>query len=188
MNIDPIQYAYISIVADGILSIIMIFQWLVARKEKHALFWGIAQLAFMTSTLIWYFSAMSQDMRVAFCALLNVIFLAGHWGGTRFFFGGLRPGEGKRALWIFATLAIILQIWWHYVPSVLPRASTFILGMLLIWIGFTLARIGPGADIARIVQFELPFTFDSGTLPRNFSHGHLGQISDDPGHDLRRSA
>jgi len=140
MNIDPIQYAYISIVADGILSIIMIFQWLVARKEKHALFWGIAQLAFMTSTLIWYFSAMSQDMRVAFCALLNVIFLAGHWGGTRFFFGGLRPGEGKRALWIFATLAIILQIWWHYVPSVLPRASTFILGMLLIWIGFKLAR------------------------------------------------
>src|SRR5450830_716963 len=140
MNIDPIQYAYISIVADGILSIIMIFQWLVARKEKHALFWGIAQLAFMTSTLIWYFSAMSQDMRVAFCALLNVIFLAGHWGGTRFFFGGLRPGEGKRALWIFATLAIILQIWWHYVPSVLPRASTFLIGMLLIWIGFKLAR------------------------------------------------
>jgi hypothetical protein len=35
--------------ADTILSAILIFLWLMQRKEKHALCWGVAQISIMAA-------------------------------------------------------------------------------------------------------------------------------------------
>jgi len=38
--------------ADTILSALLIFLWLMQRKERHALFWGVGQLAIMAGGII----------------------------------------------------------------------------------------------------------------------------------------
>ena len=140
MSTDVNQYAYISVMADAILSAILIFLWQMQRKEKHALYWALGQLSIMAATGFWFLpDSILGQLKGPLCACLITSGVAGYWAGTRFFLG-----QRSRSRWHwagFAALALGLDLVWLYLDRrySLP-ASGLVLGVMLIWAGVTLAR------------------------------------------------
>jgi hypothetical protein len=84
MSIDPGLPINISVMAaafaaDAILSALLIFLWLMQPKEKHALFWGLGQLAIMTGSILWFLGGayLSDVLRLTLCAILLCLGMAG---------------------------------------------------------------------------------------------------------------
>ena len=97
MSILPEQYVNLSLMTsafavDAILVALLVFLWLMHRKEKHALLWGIGQAAVMAGGLTWFTGAavLSPSGRLFVCALMLVIGMAGYYSGTQYFLGDLR--------------------------------------------------------------------------------------------------
>jgi diguanylate cyclase (GGDEF)-like protein/PAS domain S-box-containing protein len=129
--------------ADTILSALLIFLWLMQRKEKHALFWGAGQLAIMAGGIIWFAGAemMPLHMRLYLCALCLSMGLAGYWSGTQFFIGKLRAHHVR---WMLpATLfgSGIFYFLWQLNTDWLARGSASVLGMLMLWVGSRLVSV-----------------------------------------------
>jgi diguanylate cyclase (GGDEF)-like protein/PAS domain S-box-containing protein len=141
MSTDPSQYAIFTVVADAILSSILIFLWLIQRKEKHALFWGVGQLAIMCGTLLIFLAdgLPLQALRIPLCALLLPLALGGYWAGTRYFVGGLSRG-GRWPLLVLAGVALAAQWVWSRAPALMVPTCGVLLGGILLWSGATLAH------------------------------------------------
>ena len=138
---DPSQYAYISVVADAILSAILIFLWLMQRKERHALYWAMGQLAIMGGIVLWFSGLPAlEPLRRPLGALLLTGGVAGYWAGTQFFLGGLRRGQGALPLLGFLLLAGALQLWWAYDERVVLPSCGALLGLVMVWTGVRLGR------------------------------------------------
>jgi diguanylate cyclase (GGDEF)-like protein/PAS domain S-box-containing protein len=142
MSTDPSQYAIFTVVADAILSSVLIFLWLMQRKEKHALFWGAGQLAIMTGTILIFVAdgPLLQAVRTPVCALLLALALGGYWAGTQYFVGRLQRGGRGWPLLVLALAALSIQLLWSHSPALMVPTCGITLGAMLVWSGATLAH------------------------------------------------
>jgi diguanylate cyclase (GGDEF)-like protein/PAS domain S-box-containing protein len=129
--------------ADAILSAILIFLWLMQRKEKHALFWGVGQLAIMSGSIIWVAGdhLFAFQSRVYLCGLFLTIGAAGYWAGTQFFIGKLRSAHMRwMAPGILLGSALFYSLWNWNNNWVVP-VSASVIGLMMIWAGAQLVFI-----------------------------------------------
>ncbi|MFA9216572.1 MAG: putative bifunctional diguanylate cyclase/phosphodiesterase [Sphingomonadaceae bacterium] len=138
MSTDPSQYVLFTVVADAILSAILVFLWLMQRKEKHALFWGVGQLAVMAGTLLVFWS--DTALRTPLCALLLALALGGYWAGTQYFIGRLQRGDRGMPVLVLLGLALALALLWQRWPDLMLPTGGLGMGAMLIWSGLMLAH------------------------------------------------
>jgi len=147
MTILPQQYVSLSMMTsafavDAILVALLVFLWLMHRKEKHALMWGIGQAAVMLGGLTWFVGAevLAPALRLFLCALLLVIGMAGYYGGTQYFLGDLR----QRHWPVIAATALAatagFYALWQWQPAWVPPGSAAALGLVMAWMGVRLYR------------------------------------------------
>ncbi|WP_229219029.1 putative bifunctional diguanylate cyclase/phosphodiesterase [Rugamonas brunnea] len=147
MSPDPSQYAYISVMADAILSAILLFLWLMQRKERHALYWAMGQLSIMGAFALWFSGVPAlEPLRRPLGALLITAGAAGYWAGTQFFLGGLRRADRAWPLLGFVLLAGALQLWWNADPAVVFPSGGVLLCVVMVWTGL---RLGWGRHLHR---------------------------------------
>ena len=127
--------------ADAILSTLLVFLWLMQRKEKHALFWGVGQFAVMSGSMLFFMGdeLLPHAFKLYFCALLLTIGMAGYWGGTQFFLGDLRRYHLRWALPALITVSIVFYLFWHWNNDWLVPYSAAALGVVMLWSGWRLA-------------------------------------------------
>lgn len=147
MTTLPQQYVSLSMMTsafavDAILVALLVFLWLMHRKEKHALMWGIGQAAVMAGGLTWFIGAgvLTPAWRLLLCALMLVIGMAGYYGGTQYFLGDLR----RRHWPVIAVVAVaatagFYALWLLY-PDAVPPGSAAALGLVMVWMGMRLYR------------------------------------------------
>ena len=139
MSSDPSLYVIITLMADIILSAILISLWLMQRQERHALFWGAGQLAIMGGTLL-AFLAPSSPWRAPLCALALPLALAGYWAGTLYFLGRLSATASRYGAFACALLALLLEGVFNFSPHLVVPLGAMALGLVMIWSGMALAR------------------------------------------------
>jgi len=145
MNADPGYFIpmVVEFSADAILSAILIFLWLMQRKERHALCWGVAQFSVVTGSAIWLLGdgLFLPAVRVYFCALSLSVGMAGYWAGTQFFTGKLTPHQLR---WTAPGILIgsgIFYFLWDWNNAWLIPGSATALGLVMLWAGWQLVRI-----------------------------------------------
>jgi len=147
MTTLPQQYVSLSMMTsafavDAILVALLVFLWLMHRKEKHALLWGIGQTAVMAGGLVWFMGAeeLVPAWRLFLCALMLVIGMAGYYSGTQYFLGDLRRRHWPAIA--VATLAATGGFFalWLLFPQAVPPGSAAALGLVMIWMGMRLYR------------------------------------------------
>src|SRR5450830_163143 len=129
--------------ADTILSALLIFLWLMQRKEKHALFWGGGQLAIMAGGLIWFggVGILPLQWRLYLSALFLSAGMAGYWSGTQFFIGKLRAAHVRWMAPVTLLASAVFYFLWSNHQEWLPRGSAGALGLLLLWTGVRLVNV-----------------------------------------------
>jgi diguanylate cyclase (GGDEF)-like protein/PAS domain S-box-containing protein len=129
--------------ADTILSALLIFLWLMQRKEKHALFWGAGQLAIMAGGIIWFDGTglIPLELQLYLCALCLTVGAAGYWAGTQFFIGNLRAHHVRWMSPVILVLSGIFYYAWHLNNQWLPRGSAAALGLVMLWVGSRLVSV-----------------------------------------------
>ncbi|MET0319242.1 MAG: EAL domain-containing protein [Duganella sp.] len=147
MSIHPDQYINLAMMTaafavDAILVVLLVFLWVMHRKEKHALMWGIGQAAVMAGGLSWFVGAgiLSPQWRLFMCAAMLVAGMTGYYGGTQYFLGDLRRRHWR---WISAAaVAATLGFYalWRINPPWIPPGSAAALGLVMIWMGVRLYR------------------------------------------------
>lgn len=147
MSIEPGNYVSESTMAaaftsDAILSALLIFLWLTQRKEKHALFWGVGQLAVMTGVMAWFIGekVLQHQFRLFICALMLTIGMIGYWGGTQYFLGDLRRRHLRGILIAGAILTGIFYLLWNACYDLVAPATASISGAVMLWMGVRLVR------------------------------------------------
>jgi diguanylate cyclase (GGDEF)-like protein/PAS domain S-box-containing protein len=147
MNVDPGHTLNLSAMAaayaaDLILSVLLIFLWLMQRKEKHALLWGVGQFSIMSGSVIWFLTTniLSESTRAIWLALLVTFGMLAYWSGTQFFLGTLRRSH-LRPIIITGILSTgLLYVIWFANISAAPAASVSSVGVVMIWMGWQLGR------------------------------------------------
>jgi diguanylate cyclase (GGDEF)-like protein/PAS domain S-box-containing protein len=148
MSIDPGLPINISVMAaafaaDAILSALLIFLWLMQPKEKHALFWGLGQLAIMTGSILWFLGGayLSDVLRLTLCAILLCLGMAGYWAGTQFFVGALRRYHLRWMATVVIFMSGIFALIWHWNETWVVPGSAAALGMVMWWSGTRLVGV-----------------------------------------------
>jgi len=147
MSILPEQYVNLSLMTsafavDAILVALLVFLWLMHRKEKHALLWGIGQAAVMAGGLTWFAGAavLSPSWRLFVCALMLVIGMAGYYSGTQYFLGDLRRRHRRPIMAAMAVATAGFYLLWQLHPHWVPPGSAAALGLVMGWMGVRLVR------------------------------------------------
>jgi diguanylate cyclase (GGDEF)-like protein/PAS domain S-box-containing protein len=147
MSIQPENYMSLSAMAaaittDAILSALLIFLWLMQRKEKHALFWGIGQLAVMGGMLAWFLGAnlLSHQLRLFLCALMLTMAMIGYWSGTQYFLGVLRRRHARPIYIAGAVVTAGVYLLWNIDYKIVMPGSATALGVVMLWMGARLVR------------------------------------------------
>ncbi|HWW73678.1 MAG TPA: EAL domain-containing protein [Duganella sp.] len=147
MSIEPGNYVSYSTMAaafasDAILSTLLIFLWVTQRKEKHALFWGVGQLAVMSGVMVWFLGAQALplQLRLFICALMLTVGMIGYWGGTQYFLGDLRRRQTRAILIAGVGLTALFYILWNAYYDLVAPGSASILGLVMLWMGVRLVR------------------------------------------------
>ena len=124
------SYAHLSAVAaafaaDAILSTLLLFLWLMQRKEKHALFWGLGQLAVMSGIVLWFIGDryLAEAWRIPLCAALLAAGMVGYWSGTKYFLGELHAYQQRWLLPIALVLTLVSYAIWQVQPALLAPGS-----------------------------------------------------------------
>lgn len=123
--------------ADLALSLVLIFLWVTQREDRHALFWGIGQLALMAMWLYWGTSLQSPARKEILLALF-VAGLMAYWYGTRAFCG--LASNLHKSLPIFALMALGLRLVAHYSVFWAYVCVPTLLGAVLLGCGILIAR------------------------------------------------
>jgi diguanylate cyclase (GGDEF)-like protein/PAS domain S-box-containing protein len=128
--------------SDAILSALLIFLWLTQRKEKHALFWGVAQFAIMAGVMTWFLGAklLPHQIRLFICALMLTVGMVGYWGGTQYFLGSLRRVHLRAILAVAAVLTCIFYLLWNAFYEIVVPATASISGAVMLWMGVRLIQ------------------------------------------------
>ncbi|MGV7209626.1 putative bifunctional diguanylate cyclase/phosphodiesterase [Oxalobacteraceae bacterium A2-2] len=141
MSADPHLFMLVSLVADAILSAILLFLWLMQRKEKHALFWAAGQFSVMAGTAIWFLGPPSWPRHIAAACMLACAVM-GYWAGTGYFLGNLKHRHVKPALLVFLILVLVLSLEWIIHDAWVVPGTSAILGAAILWAGARLAYKG----------------------------------------------
>lgn len=141
------SYAHLSAVAaafaaDAILSTLLIFLWLMQRKEKHALFWGLGQLAVMSGIVLWFIGDryLAEVWRMPLCSALLAGGMVGYWSGTKFFLGELHAYQQRWVLPVALLITLLSYAVWQVQPALLAPGSAALLGIVMLWCGQRLMR------------------------------------------------
>jgi len=147
MSILPEQYVNLSLMTsafavDAILVALLVFLWLMHRKEKHALLWGIGQAAVMAGGLAWFAGAavLSPSWRLFVCALMLVIGMAGYYSGTQYFLGDLRRRHWRPIMAAMVVATAGFYLLWQLHSHWVPPGSAAALGLVMVWMGIRLVR------------------------------------------------
>ncbi|WP_229255896.1 putative bifunctional diguanylate cyclase/phosphodiesterase [Duganella fentianensis] len=147
MSTDLGSYAHLSAIAaafaaDAILSTLLIFLWLMQRKEKHALYWGLGQLSVMSGIVLWFIGGryLAEVWRIPLCAALLAAGMVGYWSGTKFFLGELHRAQQRWILPVALAITLACYVVWDAMPSLLAPGSAAILGVVMVWCGQRLIR------------------------------------------------
>lgn len=83
------DFVHLSLLAELSISVILIFIWALQRQEKHALLWGLAQIARASTVLYWLHSAslFGSPPHTAILMIGLCLFISAFWNGTRYFIG-----------------------------------------------------------------------------------------------------
>ena len=127
---------------DTILSALLIFLWLMQRKEKHALFWGVGQLSVMSGLMTWFIGEhiFLPQIRLFLCALLLTGGIIGFWSGTQYFLGDLRRRQLPTILAASVAMTGVFYLLWNAYYSLVPPGSASALGVVMFWMGARLIR------------------------------------------------
>jgi diguanylate cyclase (GGDEF)-like protein/PAS domain S-box-containing protein len=129
--------------ADTILSALLVFLWLMQRKEKHALFWGVGQLSVMAGGVLWFKGAglVSPQWHLYLCGLCLTVGMAGYWAGTQFFIGRLRQHHVRWVLpGVLVVSGIFYLLWRSDINWLVPGSATA-LGVVMLWAGTRLVSV-----------------------------------------------
>ena len=147
MSMEPGNYLSEStmaaaLAADAILSALLIFLWLSQRKEKHALFWGVGQVAIMAGLITWFKGAelLPHQIRLFICALMLTVGMIGYWGGTQYFLGYLRRRHLRGILVAAVVLTGVFYLLWNAFYHIVAPATASIIGLVMLWMGAELIR------------------------------------------------
>jgi diguanylate cyclase (GGDEF)-like protein/PAS domain S-box-containing protein len=147
MSMEPGNYLSEStmaaaLAADAILSALLIFLWLSQRKEKHALFWGVGQVAIMAGLITWFKGAelLPHQIRLFICALMLTVGMIGYWGGTQYFLGYLRRRHLRWILIVAAVLTGVFYLLWNAFYHIVAPATASVIGLVMLWMGAELIR------------------------------------------------
>ena len=147
MHMEPGNYLSESTMAaalasDAILSGLLIFLWLTQRKEKHALFWGVGQLAMMTGVMAWFIGAdvLPHQIRLFVCALMLTIGMIGYWGGTQYFLGYLHRHHLRAIVTAVVVLTGLFYLLWNVFYEIVVPATASVMGVVMLWMGVRLIR------------------------------------------------
>ena len=131
-----------ALASDAILSGLLIFLWLTQRKEKHALFWGVGQLAMMTGVMAWFIGAdvLPHQIRLFVCALMLTIGMIGYWGGTQYFLGYLHRRHLRAIVTAVVVLTGLFYLLWNIFYEIVVPATASVMGVVMLWMGVRLIR------------------------------------------------
>jgi diguanylate cyclase (GGDEF)-like protein/PAS domain S-box-containing protein len=145
MNADPsfLTAMLVEFTADTILSALLVFLWLMQRKEKHALFWGVGQLSVMAGGVLWFkgTGVVPLQWQLYFCALFLTVGMAGYWSGTQFFIGKLRKQHVRWMLPGILAVSGIFYLLWRTNQQWLVPGSATALGVVMFWAGSRLVSV-----------------------------------------------
>jgi diguanylate cyclase (GGDEF)-like protein/PAS domain S-box-containing protein len=129
--------------ADTILSVLLIFLWLMQRKERHALFWGVGQLAIMAGGIIWFGTGdiLALHWRLYLSALCLSAGMAWYWSGTQFFIGKLRAVHVRWMVPGILLASVGFYSLWASHNEWLARGSAGALGLVMLWAGVRLIGV-----------------------------------------------
>ncbi|MYM68848.1 EAL domain-containing protein [Pseudoduganella sp. FT55W] len=113
------------------------------RKEKHALFWGIGQLAVMSGSAVWLLGdfLLPIPWRFYFCGFSLAIGMAGYWAGTQFFIGKLRSMHMRLLIPGIISGGLIFSLLWNTNGSWLVPGSALGIGLMMFWAGLRLFAV-----------------------------------------------
>lgn len=131
-----------ALASDAILSGLLIFLWLTQRKEKHALFWGVGQLAMMTGVMAWFIGVdvLPHQIRLFVCALMLTIGMIGYWGGTQYFLGYLHRRHLRAIVTAVVVLTGLFYLLWNIFYEIVVPATASVMGVVMLWMGVRLIR------------------------------------------------
>ena len=145
MTTLPQQYVSLSMMTsafavDAILVALLVFLWVMHRKEKHALMWGIGQAAVMAGGLTWFIGAavLTPSWQLFLCALMLVIGMAAYYGGTQYFLGDLRRRHWRVIIAVAVAATAGFYALWRLYPLAVPPGSAAALGLVMVWMGVRL--------------------------------------------------
>nr|WP_315255776.1 EAL domain-containing protein [uncultured Duganella sp.] len=145
MSADPsyLTAMLVEFTADAILSILLVFLWLMQRKEKHALFWGVGQLAVMAGGLMWFKAGhlVSLQWQLYLCALFLTAGMAAYWSGTQFFIGRLHKQHLRWIAPLTLIASTLFYFLWRSNNHWLVPGSATALGVMMLWIGSRLVSV-----------------------------------------------
>lgn len=103
------DFSRLSLLAELILSLTLLFIWLMQRQEKHALYWGLGQISLGLITLYWQVNQPFAESPVHLLVMTGLMLggVSGYWSGTRFFLG--RPILPRKLLAILLLLGLHLR-------------------------------------------------------------------------------
>ena len=103
--------ALVSFVVDVLLSVLLIFLWVVQRRDFHALYWGLGHLSLTLLILYWYLPQPllpGYALRYEIVTLLALGCWSGYWFGTRWALGS-DFSQWRRELWVLVVAALVLR-------------------------------------------------------------------------------
>lgn len=147
MSLQPENYVNLSVMAaafavDAILVALLLFLWLMHRKEKHALMWGVGQAAVMAGGLTWFAGdgVLLPELRLFICSMMLVVGMLAYWGGTHYFLGDLRRRHWRPMALAGLLTTLAFYALWHLHPLWVPPGSAAALGLVMVWMGLRLIR------------------------------------------------
>jgi diguanylate cyclase (GGDEF)-like protein/PAS domain S-box-containing protein len=151
VNISAMAAAFAT---DAILSALLVFLWLMQRKEKHALFWGVGQLAVMSGSILYFLGQelLPHSVLIYACALLLTIGMTGYWCGTQFFLGELHRSQMRWLIPVILLVGTGFYFFWNINEYWIVPYSAASLGLVMLWAGW---RLSIAKNRYRLLGFTL---------------------------------
>lgn len=134
------DFFYVSLLAEIVLSLILLFIWLPQRQEKHVLYWSVAQLLLICMALYWH-DGQAWFGRVPYRGIMIAALvgsMAAYWHGTRFFLG--RAHAGWKVMARFGLLGGVIYLWEMFSLLGVSYPGASALGVVMLWCGYQIAR------------------------------------------------
>lgn len=128
---------HLSLLADLILGGILIFLWVIRRGDRHALYWGAAQILLGVTAAVWSLS-IQQLWATALFIGTGTLGLAGYVAGTQHFCGKPIVWRHHALGWFaYACAQTSIAAAW---PRLSDSLSLIALGGVLAWCGWQLSQ------------------------------------------------